>query len=375
MHQTLLELALPSPINPVTATATPCHAGPWTDPAARIGFEIGWDHARLGLVPPAPLAHTRNAISEGWSAGRAVFGTRPAGATRALRQWLALRLQAWQADAPIDPARLKPQQLAGIETPHCPVTRRVLGGNGDDAPTFLRLDARGEFDIGNLLVVSRLAAQAHAGLTAAQVLQRAERMALEQTSTLDGLDAAAWARLATLTSLVQPLPPVQAVRIPLRVLPPAHLSLRNPTQALQAVLTRGLQAPGFARRAASLAAHLPDTGMRHDFNVFVGALAARLLAIPVEADERQVRWAQEDAWADARLQRRWAQFALQLDAARCQTLLAQAVGWRAATPGRARRMTQAPGAGSTSSRPQISMMTSHRLATAPITSSTQPSVC
>jgi hypothetical protein len=47
----------------------------------------------------------------------------------------------------------------------------------------------------------------------------------------------------------------------------------------------------------------------------VGALAARLMTIPLDASPRELRWAQEDAWADGRVQRRWAQFAVQLSAA------------------------------------------------------------
>ncbi|HNU10129.1 MAG TPA: hypothetical protein PKJ45_02050 [Rubrivivax sp.] len=287
-----------------------------------MAFQIGWDHAQHGLVPPAALLDG-SAVGQGWRAGRAVFGARVAASTRALRQWLALRLQAWRLGAPLDPARLTPGTLARLDTPYCPVTRQPLGGSEALAPVPMRLCEERPFTAENLVVVSRTVAKARAGLTAAQILQRAERMQREDASAQAGLDAAAWARLASLTSLATELPGAQAARVPLRVLPPAHVQVCNPVQALQAALTQGLRLPGWSRRAAAIAGQLPRTALRHDFNLFVGALAARLMEIDPEAAERELRWALEDAWADRRVQRRWAQFGVLLDNNECEDLLAQ----------------------------------------------------
>ncbi len=287
-----------------------------------VAFQIGWDHAQHGLVPPAALLDG-SAVGQGWRAGRAVFGARVAASTRALRQWLALRLQAWRLGAPLDPARLTPGTLARLDTPYCPVTRQPLGGSEALAPVPMRLCEERPFTAENLVVVSRTVAKARAGLTAAQILQRAERMQREDASAQAGLDAAAWARLASLTSLATELPGAQAARVPLRVLPPAHVQVCNPVQALQAALTQGLRLPGWSRRAAAIAGQLPRTALRHDFNLFVGALAARLMEIDPEAAERELRWALEDAWADRRVQRRWAQFGVLLDNNECEDLLAQ----------------------------------------------------
>jgi hypothetical protein len=66
---------------------------------------------------------------------------------------------------------------------------------------------------------------------------------------------------------------------------------------------------------------LPRPELRHDFNLFVGALAARLMSIPGDIGPRDLRWAQEDAWADGRVQRRWAQFVVQMSQAESEALL------------------------------------------------------
>ena len=66
---------------------------------------------------------------------------------------------------------------------------------------------------------------------------------------------------------------------------------------------------------------LPRGELRHDFNLFVGALAARLMSIADDLQGRELRWAQEDAWADGRVQRRWSQFIVQLSTAESEVLL------------------------------------------------------
>ena len=297
---------------------TPC-----ADPLDRVGFDIGWDHARHALVPPAELMLDGTPVSQGWLAGRAVFGRRSAPASRGVRQWLALRLEAWRGGIDFDGLQVTPHHLVQIEATHCPVTRLPLGGVGssDAAPVTTRLREDAGYAAGNLVVLSRVAARAKAGLTAAQALERAERMAREGLDWVDGLDGAAWARLATLMSLAVELPQVQAARIALRALPPNRVRVLNPAQGLQVMMTLRLQAAGWARRARAVADLLPRTELRHDFNLFVGALAARLMSIDGQLDARGLRWAQEDAWACGRVQRRWAQFIVQLSVAESEALL------------------------------------------------------
>ena len=136
------------------------------DPLDRVGFDIGWDHARHALVPPAELMLDGTPVSQGWLAGRAVFGRRSAVSTsRGVRQWLALRLQAWRGGIDFDGLQVTPHHLVQIETSHCPVTRAALGGatSGDDAPVITRLREDAGFAAGNLavppLVPSRAAAR------------------------------------------------------------------------------------------------------------------------------------------------------------------------------------------------------------------------
>lgn len=296
---------------------------PCADPMDRVGFDIGWDHAHHALVPPPQLMLDGTPIAQGWSAGRAVFGRRTLAATRPVRLWLQLRLQAWRDGVAFETLQVTPHHLAQLETPHCPVTRLPLGGEpeGDDAPVVMRLRSDAGYAAGNLAIVSRRVARARGERDAAELRDLAARAARDGLASADGLDAAAWARLATLVSFAVELPQVQAARLPLHLLPPNRVRVLNPAQGLQLLLTLRLQAAGWSRRARAVADMLPRPELRHDFNLFVGALAARLMGIASDADARALRWAQEDAWACARVQRRWAQLAVQMSAAECEALV------------------------------------------------------
>jgi len=339
-----------------------------TSPLDRIGFDIGFDHARHALVPPAELMLDGTAVCQGWRAGRALFGLRTPAGPRGLRQWLALRLQAWREGVEFEMQQVTPHHLLQIETPVCPVTRVLLGGalQGDAAPVVTRLREDAGYAAGNLVLLSRAAARAKAGRTAAQVMAHTERLARDgvaEDGLQDGMDLAAWRRLATLMSLAVQAPAAVSARIPLFVLPPNRVRVLNASQGLQALFTLRLQAAGWSHRARAIADLLPRSELRHDFNLFVGALAARLMAIPCDATPRMLRWAQEDAWTDGRVQRRWSQFAVQLGIDEAEALLqrlahaglgglrmlvhepaAATDGWCLPTQGRLPRVSrQAPG--------------------------------
>eukprot|EP01036_Dinobryon_divergens_P011096 gene11096-14909_t len=54
----------------------------------QTGFEIGWDHAHYGLVPPAEHLHPAHPLRQGWDAGRTSFGQRTLRPSRHVRKWL-----------------------------------------------------------------------------------------------------------------------------------------------------------------------------------------------------------------------------------------------------------------------------------------------
>jgi len=319
-------------------------APPTTDIADRTGFDIGWDHARHGLVPPAPLLHAGTPVCQGWMAGRAVLGRRAPGTHRTTRQWLQLRLLAWRAGVAFDTRQVTPQHLARIHVTRCPVLRRPLGGTTADpaAPVVERLDPHAGYVAGNLAVIGRLAAQAREDVDLMQAVRHA-RLAELGGEPVAGLDAAAWWRLAVLRSFVTPLPLHQAARLPLAVLPPAGVRPVNGVQRLQLLVTLQFAAPGWSERTRDIAALLPEHTLRHDFNLFVGALAPRVLE--AGANPADLPQALEDAWLHERVQRRWQHFALSLGEAGVESLLAQA-GARGPAPPCARHPTPAPGAAS-----------------------------
>lgn len=298
----------------------------------RIGFDIGWDHAHHGLMPPAELMEGAAALHQGWVAGRALFGERTLAHGRAVRQWLALRLRAWREGAAYEPLQLTPHYLAQLDAEVCPVTRRRLGGTGSDAPLLQRLQPASGYAAGHLALLSAQAAAALAMLHPEQALAAAWRQVRAAGAGREAvLGTVAWQRLAVLLSFVTPLPHAEAARLPLVVLPPNRLRVLNAIQGLQVVLTWQLVAPGWSARLREVAALIDDAPVRHEFLLFVGALAARVMGLP-EADDEQGRRAQrealEDLWRDERVQRRWTLFALLLDEAGAERLASRAAALR-----------------------------------------------
>lgn len=324
-------------------------------PADAVGFGIGWDHAHHGLVPPPGLLLEGTPIGQGWRAGRAVFGgharSRTWPANRHTRAWLALRIEAWLAGAAFDLTTVTPNHLAQIDARRCPVRRVALGGGsggsggglatGDapDAPCIERLNPEAAYAAGNLVVLSRSAAQAWRGLSVADLVFRARHAeAAEAAGNVvctgdDGntpLDAAAWWRLAALRSFATPLPHADAARLPLAVLPPNRVRVLNAAQALQVLLTLLLTGSDWCARIGEVAALLPAHSQRIDFNLWVGAIAPRLLA--AQSEGRDATRALEDAWLGERVQRRWQHLALTLGEAACEALVQRLAGQK--LPGR-----------------------------------------
>jgi hypothetical protein len=326
------------------------------------GFDIGWDHAHHGLVPPPELLLEGTPLGQGWRAGRAVFGRRTLPANRATRQWLALRTQAWREGVAFEVQQVTSHYVAQLHTTHCPVLRTSLGGapGQPDAAVIERLNPQAGHAAGNLAVMSQHAAQARTGVDVLEALRRARR-AHHNGGAVEGLDAGAWWRLAALRSYATPLAFHEAARLPLAVLPPNRVRLLNAPQGLQALLTMQFTTPGWSTRTRTLAGWLPEHTVRHDFNLFIGALAPRVLE--AGSDAAALRHALENAWLQERIQRRWQHFVLSLGEAGTAELLERAAaqglctvrtmshtseqateGWALADGGRAPRLwrTQRP---------------------------------
>jgi hypothetical protein len=289
----------------------------------RVGFDIGWDHAHHGLVPPPELLLDGTPLGQGWRAGKAVFGRRTLSTQRHTRQWLALRTLAWRQGVAFEAQSVTANYLAQMHVARCPVTRQALGGavGQPDAAVIERLNVQAGYAAGNLAMLSQRAVRARDGVDVMEALRRASRAWMIEDD-VHGLPAAAWQRLAVLRSFATPLPFHEAARLPLAVLPPNRVRVLNAPQGLQALLTLQFTQPGWAARTRTIAALLPAHSLRQDFNLFVGALAAR--AIEAHTSKADVRQALEDAWLNERVQRRWTHLVLSLGEAATQALLDRA---------------------------------------------------
>jgi len=296
------------------------------------GFELGWDHAQHQLTPPLAHLHADNPVRQGWQAGRRAFGSRTLKATPAVRQWLALRLDAWRDGQVFEGVQVTPHFLAqlmgggvaaGAAEPLCPVSRQPLGQQPDEA-VVQRLNPAAAYAGGNLVVLHRTVADARGTLACDALLDIAQRLGSGDVAELRGLGAAAWLRLAVLASFATPLPHGRAACLPLVVLPGNRCRVINPVQALQLMLTLQFTAAGYARRLLGLAALMPGHELRQAFQIFMHTLLSRRLAVGVHATPAELRRAIEDSWTDPLVQRRWQRLAMRLTAADCELLLQRA---------------------------------------------------
>jgi len=326
----------------------------------RTGFELGWDHAHHALTPPLDQLAPGSPLRQGWDAGRASFGTRTLEPTRYVRKWLQLRLNAWRRGRVFEGIQVTPNYLRQIDVDHCPITRQALTrGTGQPSDASIdRVRNDGGYAAGNLAVMSSCAntAKGRFGFDEAlSQMRRSEVAALTGNAghagpvaysgsadldavapgasdvglvtlpdQLDGLTAAEWARVAVLCSLVTTLPHEQAAALPLLVLPPNRLRLFNPVQALQALVTRQLDRPGWSTRIARIEALLPGKAVRRDFQVCVHALLPRVLEGGRSGTAQTSQWALEDAWRNPLVIRCWIRFACQLTAAQAEQVVLHA---------------------------------------------------
>lgn len=333
MAQAALALAFDDTDSPASGAQAP-RGVPAIQGDDPTGFELGWDHAQHGLVPPTEYLLPANPLRQGWEAGRAVFGQRLPRSSRHVRKWLQLRLHAWRRGRHFETHQVTPHYLAQIDTERCPVSRvaltRATGLDTDASVDRVFNDAG--YAAGNLAVLSTRVNTAKASLrwdeARLMAVMAETRTHGPQAGTVDGLGAPEWARLAVLMSFVTALPHEVAASLPLLVLPPNRLRLLNPIQGLQTLITRLLLAPGYVERSERLAALLPSGEARRDFRlVFLSLLphawdrsrgaAGTLLA------ERRERL--EDAWRCPVLLRRWQRLARHLDAAQAEAIVEQAM--------------------------------------------------
>ena len=321
-------------------------------PADRdTGFELGWDFAHHLLTPPIDHLTSGSPLRQGWEAGRASFGARTLEPTRHVRKWLQLRLNAWRRGRSFESVQVTPNYLRQIDAEHCPITRETLthgtGQASDASIDRVRNDAG--YAAGNLAVMSARAnaAKGRCGFDEALASMRlaeaqppgaagalidsalAGRHGNAATATaaateLGSLGAPEWARIAVLCAFVTALPHEQAAGLPLLVLPPNRLRLFNPIQALQALVTRQLDRPGWSARIASIVALIPGKAVRRDFQLFVHALLPRVLEAGSRADATTLRWALEDAWRNPLVLRCWTRFARQLSAVQAEQIVLRA---------------------------------------------------
>ncbi len=243
-------------------------------------FELGWDYAHHGLVPPTEHLHPLSPVRQGWEAGRASFGCRTLLANRFVRKWLQLRLNAWLRGRAFEGITVTPNFLRQIDVAVCPITREVLThGTGELSDASVdRVINDAAYAAGNLVVMSARANQVKSLYGVDDAMAFVRQIEAGRLGQIDGLTAEQWSRIAVLSSFTTPMPHAKAACLPLLVLPPRRLRVLNPVQALQVMLSLQFTLAGHARRCAALAGLMPSADVRYAFNTFMHTLLARRLA-------------------------------------------------------------------------------------------------
>lgn len=285
------------------------------------GFELGWDYAHYGLVPPAEVLLPGSPVRQGWEAGCQTFGRRTLQSTRFARKWLLLRLNAWLRGRHFEVTQVTPAFLRRIDVPVCPITREVLmhGTGGPLDASVDRVNNDAGYAAGNLAVMSVRANRAKSLYGVNDAMAFVVQIERGRLGHIDGLTAEQWARVAVLASLTTPLPHERVARLPLLTLPPPRLRVLNPVQAMQVMLTLHLGRSGYAQRCAALSRLTPTLHARRALDDLTGLfLAGRLmLACRREADPaRRHQWL-EDLWIDPAVNRAWQSLSLQLSPEQC----------------------------------------------------------
>jgi hypothetical protein len=290
--------------------------------APDTGFELGWDYAHYGAVPPAAHLHPLSPVRQGWQAGRQAFGQRTLQTNRFVRKWLQLRLGAWLRGRAFEGTQVNPAFLRRIDVAVCPVTRELLThrtGELSDASVD-RVFNDAAYAAGNLAVMSTRANRAKSGYGCVGAMAFARQVEQGKLGQIDGLSAEHWARVAVLASFVTPMPHAQAAALPLLVLPPPRLRVLNPVQSLQVMLSLQFTRAGHGRRCAALASLMPSAEALHAFRPFMLTLLARRVAAGQTADPLAKRHAVEDMWKDPLVNRRWQRLAWRLTAEDCERI-------------------------------------------------------
>jgi hypothetical protein len=301
-------------------TSTEAAADPVHQPDA--GFELGWDYAHYGTVPPADHLHPLSPVRQGWEAGKDSFGRRTLQANRFTRKWLQLRLNAWLRGRVFDSQQVNPTLLRQIDVAVCPVTRETLT-HGSGQPSDASVDRvlnDAAYAVGNLAVMSTRANRAKSAYGVDDAMAFLRQIEVGRLGQIDGLSAEQWARIAVLTSFATPMPHAKAAHLPLLVLPPNRLRVLNPVQSIQVMLSLQFTRAGHARRCAALAGLMPSAEARHAFNTFMHTLLARRLAAGRIAAPLAERHAVEDLWRDPLINQRWQRLALRLTADDCERI-------------------------------------------------------
>jgi hypothetical protein len=328
---------------------------PWLQDDAAV--QLGWDYGHYGVRPPLDALYALPELKQGYQAAIAVFGRRTLSLTATVQTWLALRLEALQSGREFDADEVNVRYVEQVATAFCPVTRRPLDLAANNA-LIARLRNDQGYAAGNLVAMSRRAylalsvsgAVPLADLAATDCASdrevdsardRAENgvAALPSSATmtticaiaLGRLDAADKGRLATLRSFGVPMSHAAASKLPLLVLPPNRLRVRNAIQVLQAMASRSL-AVGDELYALMRAA-MPGKDVRDDVDAFAAvfeeafsaslAATTRSAALPGVAAAALHAWAIEDTWKSAAVQHGWQRLASHLDAASTERLIAK----------------------------------------------------
>lgn len=156
--------------------------------SARTAFELGWDYASFGLLPPDGA---NNDMKEGNAEGKRHFGSKTKNIDFMDRKWLQIRFNAIRRNRAFDD-QVTPEFLAWILPSFCPISQvpMTIAAKVDTDWSVDRIINDGGYTRHNLLIVATRVNLAKGSKTLANVKAILEGRVIDQS-----LSMSEWSRL------------------------------------------------------------------------------------------------------------------------------------------------------------------------------------
>lgn len=296
-----------------------------------IGFEIGWDYAKLGVSPRdfEKSEGTFKPVLDGYLQGVQQFPNQRAQYApkdyRFVIKWLRLRMNAYRRNRIFSPT-LTWEHIRDIDKEECPITRErfTYGSKMDTDWSIDRVNNNGAYAPGNIMSMSKRANRAKGTLGVMGCIVASNRAKGMEGGFYHDLNETQWMRLAYLMSVNSTENEYEYGYLPLAAIPPKNMPVMNPLHILQARASHEfMSAPNSeANKMWTKAFKVVDSHNLHK-RVAIFIAAARGAYIHARKTQKNTLYALTDAWMTPLVSQYWLDIAEKIDFDQASKVLAE----------------------------------------------------